>query len=208
MTTFDDDRRELEQRYAEFKQEIEPPGAKLVSLGAEQLKSIVDRLIFWSGLFSGFSTRSHAHEGANEYSFPFRLMQILHEIDQYTIQYSQAYHSRLVASTQSASPSTAKPAAAKSQPTAKQEADLYVRRVYLQNQVNQRKATDLYILRNEARMFGRTLVVEADPGAEYCGLIHRICGENEHGRCKKQWGHGASGTDYVHACSRCGMTFG
>ncbi len=205
MTAFDDDRRELERRYAEFRQEIREPGTNFGGYKSEQLSNVLDRLSFWSGLFTGLSAQAHVHEGAGDYSFPLRLAQIMHEIDQFTIQYSRAYHSPPAQAP--AAPPAQSAAPVKKKLTPKQEADLYVRRKQIEIATNQRKFTDLMILKHEANVSPVPIVVEDDPGAEYCGLIHLHCGYNEHGRCKKKIAHGACGTDYFHVCSRCGSTF-
>jgi hypothetical protein len=195
MSNFEEDRKELEQRYYEYRRELTPATANSGNFNIEQYRHVLNRLAYWAGVFDGFSPRARAHQEAKEFLLPLRLSEIVHEIDRLRVSWSEGYSARV-----SQTPTPTPP------PPPPGSTEIEIKKINLAAKTNTDKATAHFML-DQKRLSGQLVLLDEDPGPEYCGAIHVNCGPIRHGRCKKKMAHGVDIKDYSHRCSACGMDF-
>ena len=198
--TIEDDRRDLNERYTEFNKEF-PDVADAMFLEDEALRNAFIRLAFWTGVFSGFSSRTTWHEKQGDNIFSAVLLNSKMQIDLLFADYMRIRSDRIAAA---APPANAAPA----EPNAVEQAQRRVRIIQITGNTQRNKATDLQTLINVPAYSVGPVLVDYEPPAEFCGAIHMICGHSTtHGRCHKKMAHGIEVRDAQHQCRLCGQMF-
>jgi hypothetical protein len=202
--TIEDDRRDLNERRAEFSKELLQSDAAVdaMFLDDEALRNKFIRLAFWTGVFSGFSSRTTWHEKQGDNIFYALLLASKMEIDRLFADYTRIRSGRIAAA---APPAYAAPA----RPNVVEQEQREVRIMQITGDTQRNKATDLQTLINvPAYSVGQQRLVDYEPPAEFCGAIHMMCGHSTtHGRCYKKMAHGIEVRDAQHQCRLCGQMF-
>ena len=208
-SVIEEDLRQVNERYAEFKTEfVESELAPRALLyDDERLLNILNRLSFWAGVFNGFKPRSKWYEQQQEYLFTFRLHAVNFEIDRLFDSYKAVWNTRrdLAAAT---APAAASANPAPPRPTRVEQTPHEVSIIRITSDTQRNKATDLATLRNMPSYGLGQFYLEPEPPAEFCGAIHMTCVHSTtRGRCCKKMAHGIEVRDTQHQCRMCGQTF-
>lgn len=199
--TIEDDRRDLNELCAEFSKEFPEFAADAMFFDDEALRNKFIRLAFWTGVFSGFSSRTTWHEEQGDNIFSALLLGSKMEIDRLFADYTRIRSGRIAAA---APPAYAPPA----RPNVVEQAQREVRIMQITGDTQRNKATDLQTLINVPAYSVRQRLVDYEPPAEFCGAIHMMCSHSTtHGRCYKKMAHGIEVRDAQHQCRLCGQMF-
>jgi hypothetical protein len=199
--TIEDDRLDLNERRAAFSKEFPEP-ADAMFLEDDALRNIFIRLAFWTGVFSGFASRTTWHEKQGDNIFSALLLGSKMEIDRLFAGYTRIRSGRIAA----AAPTANAPPA---RPNAVEQAQRDVKIMQITADTQRNKATDLQTLINVPAYSGLgQRLVDYEPPAEFCGAIHMMCSHSTtHGRCNKKMAHGIEVRDAQHQCRLCGQMF-
>jgi hypothetical protein len=176
---------------------------------------ILDRLSFWSGLFSAYLPRAVEYEVRNELAFPHEFLKMMYDITKLQLAFTQrkhrtapaapAAHAAAPAPAPAPAPKPAAPAARKM--TVQEEVALNDRRISEEMRTQTNKSFDLSQLKRNFLLSDRSFAVVGDFGPDKCGAIHPSCGHEMTGRCNLKMAHSVVSNQPLHHCSQCGQNF-
>ncbi len=204
---------ELGRHYEMFAEERDRlfPAHPAAPPALDRIDAVLNRLSYWSGVFSMFGQAARASEQNQDYDLPYHLLSVQHEILSLQSIYGQMKTAALVPRPAPvAQPAAPQAAPAPPAPAVMPKDPLYEdRRIREVIRTNQNKSFDYAQLMRRSLLNGVPFFVASEAGADVCGAIHPSCGHSARiGRCDLKMAHSVVSNQPTHHCNMCGQGFG